>query len=254
MTRENKLALVVGFGLILLVGILISDHFSKARHEPAAELTHAVDPLNEDRWEEPDLITMREPQPQRGEFTPAAPRERNRYEPEDTNLDGDVVAIDPMRGGSTSFEMGGQTRRDDPPSRPATSAPTVRTHDVRSGESLTSICQRYYGDPTLIDDLARYNNLRNPDALSLGLRLRIPDASVLGGTAPSRASIDQPERAPAPQYATYTVREGDSLSTIARSLLGSSRRYLEIYELNRDVLASPDRVREGMVLKVPSTR
>ena len=27
MTRENKLALVVGFGLILLVGILISDHF-----------------------------------------------------------------------------------------------------------------------------------------------------------------------------------------------------------------------------------
>ena len=30
MTRENKLALVVGFGLLLFVGILVSDHFSAA--------------------------------------------------------------------------------------------------------------------------------------------------------------------------------------------------------------------------------
>lgn len=31
MTREHKLALVVGFSLVLVVGVLISDHFSKAR-------------------------------------------------------------------------------------------------------------------------------------------------------------------------------------------------------------------------------
>lgn len=31
MTREHKLALIVGFSLVLVVGVLISDHFSKAR-------------------------------------------------------------------------------------------------------------------------------------------------------------------------------------------------------------------------------
>src|SRR6185436_2493355 len=30
-TREHKLALIVGFSLILLVGVLISDHLSRAR-------------------------------------------------------------------------------------------------------------------------------------------------------------------------------------------------------------------------------
>src|SRR5687767_8966604 len=47
MTRENKLALVVGFGLILFVGILISDHFSTARSQQAANFTSpgVVDPL-----------------------------------------------------------------------------------------------------------------------------------------------------------------------------------------------------------------
>ena len=38
MTRENKVALVVGFGLILLVGILISDHLSDARTQEPANL------------------------------------------------------------------------------------------------------------------------------------------------------------------------------------------------------------------------
>ena len=28
MTRENKLALVIGFGLLLLAGIFVSDHLS----------------------------------------------------------------------------------------------------------------------------------------------------------------------------------------------------------------------------------
>jgi nucleoid-associated protein YgaU len=31
-TRDQKLALIVGFSVVLLVGILISDHFSRARH------------------------------------------------------------------------------------------------------------------------------------------------------------------------------------------------------------------------------
>ena len=39
MTRENKLALVVGSALIVFVGVLVSDHFSAARLNEPADLT-----------------------------------------------------------------------------------------------------------------------------------------------------------------------------------------------------------------------
>ena len=39
-TREHKLALIIGFSLVLVVGVLISDHFSKARSaQVATEIT-----------------------------------------------------------------------------------------------------------------------------------------------------------------------------------------------------------------------
>lgn len=68
MTRENKLALVVGFGLILFVGILISDHFSVARNQASANLTspRITDPLmpGPHTRNEPDLIALKpEPAP-----------------------------------------------------------------------------------------------------------------------------------------------------------------------------------------------
>ncbi|MEW4527166.1 LysM peptidoglycan-binding domain-containing protein [Maioricimonas sp. JC845] len=51
--------------------------------------------------------------------------------------------------------------------------------------------------------------------------------------------------------ATYTVQYGDTLSGLSIRFLGTSRRYLEIYEANRDVLASPDDLRVGMKLRIP---
>ena len=58
MTRENKLALVVGFALILVVGILISDHFSTARAQAFADLQAAEDPLAEGRPPDAPLLDL----------------------------------------------------------------------------------------------------------------------------------------------------------------------------------------------------
>ncbi|QDU38140.1 LysM domain/BON superfamily protein [Maioricimonas rarisocia] len=54
--------------------------------------------------------------------------------------------------------------------------------------------------------------------------------------------------------ATYTVQYGDTLSGLAIRFLGTSRRYLDLYEANRDVLASPDDLRVGMTLRIPGGR
>lgn len=49
----------------------------------------------------------------------------------------------------------------------------------------------------------------------------------------------------------HVVQSGDMLSTISRKYLGSSARYKEIYEINRDILSSPHDLQVGMKLKIP---
>ena len=55
-----------------------------------------------------------------------------------------------------------------------------------------------------------------------------------------------------PQIRVRVVVDGDSLRSLAKRYLGSSDRYLEIYEANRDVLKSPELLEIGMRLKIPS--
>jgi nucleoid-associated protein YgaU len=51
--------------------------------------------------------------------------------------------------------------------------------------------------------------------------------------------------------ATYTVKPGDTLSKIAKHVLGDANAYMEIFDLNRDQLSDPDRIQPGQVLKIP---
>ena len=50
---------------------------------------------------------------------------------------------------------------------------------------------------------------------------------------------------------TYTVQPGDTLSKISIKYYGSSRRYMEIYDANRDILSSATNIRVGQVLRIP---
>lgn len=50
---------------------------------------------------------------------------------------------------------------------------------------------------------------------------------------------------------TYTVKSGDSLSKIAKHELGDANAYMEIFNLNRDLLSDPDKIQPGQVLKIP---
>lgn len=50
----------------------------------------------------------------------------------------------------------------------------------------------------------------------------------------------------------HKVVDGDTLTALAERYLGSANRYLELYEMNRDKLASPDLLPIGAELKVPA--
>lgn len=51
-----------------------------------------------------------------------------------------------------------------------------RRYVIQSGDSLASIAQDVYGDPTRWREIARANDLNEPYALTVGASLRIPDA------------------------------------------------------------------------------
>jgi LysM repeat protein len=77
------------------------------------------------------------------------------------------------------------------------------------------------------------------------------DIRVTGGPAPA-ASAPAAAPAPAPAAAkTYTVKAGDTLSAIAKAHLGSASAYMKIFELNKDQLSDPDKIKPGQVLRLP---
>ena len=51
---------------------------------------------------------------------------------------------------------------------------------------------------------------------------------------------------------TVTVKEGDSLSKIAKRELGDANKWHAIYDLNKDKIKNPDLIHPGQVLTLPS--
>jgi nucleoid-associated protein YgaU len=85
------------------------------------------------------------------------------------------------------------------------------------------------------------------DAVALGtptsIVFELPEAEG-SGALHRAASGDRPR--------TYTVQAGDSLSIIASRTMGDGTAWPRIHELNRSVIGpNPERVREGMVLRIP---
>jgi nucleoid-associated protein YgaU len=73
-----------------------------------------------------------------------------------------------------------------------------------------------------------------------------PDFSDVEGGSSSISRDSSVER-------TYMVRPGDSLSKIAKALLGDAKKWRQLYEANKDVVGSnPDLIRPGQVLKIPA--
>jgi nucleoid-associated protein YgaU len=73
----------------------------------------------------------------------------------------------------------------------------------------------------------------------------VADIQVTGGSAAGA----HPPAAPAAK--TYTVKAGDTLSHIAKEHLGNANAYMKIFELNKDQLTDPDKIKPGQVLRLP---
>ncbi len=131
------------------------------------------------------------------------------------------------------------------PEKPATQP---KEHTVQAGESLWSIAERTYGSAYSYVELAKANDLSNPDLIAVGQKIMLPSlspqASTSGDILETGITTVNPNSIPA----TYTTVEGDSLWTIAERVYKSGYEWTKIATLNN--LSQPDYINPSQVLKL----
>lgn len=127
--------------------------------------------------------------------------------------------------------------------------PKQRFYIVKSGQTLTDIAREVYGPQHTNEwrriHLANKYKLASPHLLKPNLKLLIPPLAQ-DKSIPTKSPLT------ARRDTTYTVMPGDTLSQISTKKLGTSRRWEEILDLNRDKLPDEYSLRAGMVLKLPA--
>ncbi|MEL6797162.1 MAG: LysM peptidoglycan-binding domain-containing protein [Planctomycetota bacterium] len=274
MTRELKLSLIAGFTVVLLFGVLLADHLSTARAEPLIVADVIDEPLIVPRVDVPARVGQALPtQPRVAVREPvdispiAEPATGPLREPAGT-ASGGVRVADVDRSGRASIDSifervvsagpresvmlpgferveRGAASRSVVPTEPV----RARTHEVKAGESLFRIAERYYGNGHLWRKLAERNAgvVGDDGGVGIGAVLTIPSKEELEGGAVAASPRVAPT--PVPEEKVYVVAAGDTLSEISLKLLGTTKRMDELLAMNRDQIRDADDIRVGMKLR-----
>lgn len=261
MTRDTKLALILAASVLLIVLLLISDHIAaEARPqqgEPASSLVSNTQAQPALGLAPPQQL---QPDPDPAPEQPSITQRLAGVLDDTVDIAQRVIDSPGMGAAINELPQQIQQRPDQVPElvlgpnnnpNPISSVPQIEFnfHRVATGDTLWSIADRYYNDPSLHRELARYNanNLGPNNTLILNQELLIPPRHKLEPNAP-------PDRTkPATTTTTYTVQSGDVLSVISQKQLGTAKRWREILELNRDKIDTPEDLRAGMTLRLPAT-
>ncbi len=115
------------------------------------------------------------------------------------------------------------------------------TYVVKEGETLWSIAERAYGSGYNWVDIAKANNLQNPDQVEAGTKLTLVKAERIISEAP--VEITQSITG-----TTYTVVEGDNLWDISVRSYGDGFKWVEIAKVNK--IANPDLIYPGQKINL----
>lgn len=137
-------------------------------------------------------------------------------------------------------------------------------YTVKEGDTLFTIAEYYYQDGYKFDEIAEANKLEDVNVLTTGQVLEIPKpeealVEASPSPSPSESPIVEAETGTGGGDTTvwgekitgetYTVVEGDWLSTIAARAYNDIMAYTKIAEANN--IANPDLIFPGQVLKLP---
>jgi len=136
----------------------------------------------------------------------------------------------------------------------STSNPSIPgQYTVQKGDTFGSIAKKLFGSARHSVELQKANEDVDPRHMRIGQVLNVPSLEEgPGGDARDR-SVGLGQAATGLEgKRTYEVKKGDTLFSIARAVLGgSSSRWREIYDANKDKLSSPNDLKPGMLLILP---
>lgn len=274
MTRENKLALIVGFSLLLVVAILLADHLSPAQQEEMARLepTSSEGPLVQlpsglgDQYRRQfgeSSIT------QGPAADPSGNREITLFDPPreamQPALDGrsnaapsrgapeEPANLDLQSGQASDFErhLGPDSGEVEPiimSGSPAVPLPRESTDDragkryvVQDGDTLYGLSRRFYGDGSLYEALMEHNADVVPATgrLRTGITLIIPEKNVLTGGA-----SQPPVREQAPAATGSAPAKAPAVKTIQHTIREDDR----LWDLAKKYLGKGGRWQEIVAL------
>lgn len=136
--------------------------------------------------------------------------------------------------------------------------PEYRIYTCAGSDTWASLSQRFYDSRSYTGALRSAN-----EGVTIGPRVRIlvPVYDVTLGEG--RDAVEPMvrddvavedevvEAAPSGGGVTHVVASGETLSAISKKYYGTSNRYMDIFEANRDVLADPNAVMPDMRLVIP---
>jgi nucleoid-associated protein YgaU len=136
----------------------------------------------------------------------------------------------------------------DPPPVPA----GPRRYTIKHGDTFWSIAKAEYGNAAYFGAIQRANPGIDPARIKAGDSIILPDKNEV--IAPATATARQPSAAdlivdPAKQY---RVQPGDNLSIISKKLYGRYDKWVQIYELNKELIGqNPAALKKDMILALP---
>ena len=277
MTRETKVGLLVGLGVILLVGIILTDTLTvQSTNEEAIPALNSIPEIAppgtaDDVIVEQHRLQDTPPAHRADTTTPSGDPRPNRVEP--------AIAVNDAAGTAPSADqtptdqttvLDTDTDRSEPSPVGVAAATGARRkyRTVRTGDSLWKIAADEYGHGGLYRLIIKANpgriganNLVRP-----GVRLIIPPRPA-EKRLPYSTNITRPADQPRPLIAanqpasttprrgaanTIRVKPGDTLSELAEQHLGSMRYWPALMAANRDQLPDERSLQAGMVLALPN--
>ena len=188
---------------------------------------------------------------------------RGRRDSTDTPSRRDLAARDRAKQSDPSRPVRRPTSNQKPatkPNRTTDGETAVDIHKVQSGDTFSQLAQTYYGTVTLTDFLIKANtHIKNPDRLSIGMEIRIPERPEDKNTRPIATQPGEASKRTDTKVTsksgqrTYTVKAGESFYAIAKTVLKDESRWEELFELNKDLVkGEPTALQIGQVIVLPA--
>jgi nucleoid-associated protein YgaU len=273
MTKEVKTGLLVGLGFIIVIGILLSDHFRGTQEPPPAVLDRAgstvrqtvnapgADVAAPPLTLAPDEVTPRGPvQTPRDIEPPASPIVLAPQSGQSAANPQGLSPNDPLM--QTAHQNGEDLVPADGNTLPAPQAALAQnTHKAQPGDSVSRMAARLMGANTAKNRraiiAANPSLAADPNKVIAGQNYVIPGIVKVVPATVARA--EPAPGSPGTASATngglewvYTVKPGDTLWSIATKQLGSASQIEAIQQLNSDVLHGGSTLQPNMKLRLPA--